>query len=154
MIPCCAKERGCRRTNAQAPPARGMNFALMRTPGGTSDASHDERGVELAKRVINGDWRALARAVTIIENDDPAAAALAKALYPRTGRAHVVGITGPPGAGKSTLVDGLASVIRKQGLTVGIIAVDPSSPYTGGAVLGDRVRMQRHAGDPGVFIRS
>ena len=126
----------------------------MQSPGATADANHEARGLELAKRVINGDWRALARAITLVENDDPAAGALAKALYPHTGHAHVIGITGPPGAGKSTLVDGLASVIRSQGMTVGIIAVDPSSPYTGGAVLGDRVRMQRHAGDSGVFIRS
>jgi LAO/AO transport system kinase len=126
----------------------------MHVPGAATNANQDERGIELAKRVIGGDWRALARAITVVENDEPAAAALAKALYPRTGRAHIIGITGPPGAGKSTLVDGLASVIRAQGLTVGVVAVDPSSPYTGGAVLGDRVRMQRHAGDPGVFIRS
>ncbi|HKW44805.1 MAG TPA: methylmalonyl Co-A mutase-associated GTPase MeaB [Candidatus Eremiobacteraceae bacterium] len=126
----------------------------MHAPGATADSAHDQRGFELAKRVISGDWRALARAITLVENDDPAAAALAKTLYAQTGRAHIVGVTGPPGAGKSTLVDGLASFIRSQGLTVGIVAVDPSSPYTGGAVLGDRVRMQRHAGDPGVFIRS
>jgi GTPase len=126
----------------------------MHAPEVAAESNHDERGLELAKRVLGGDWRALARAITIVENDDPAAAALTKALYPHTGHAHVVGVTGPPGAGKSTLVDGLAAVIRSQGLTVGVVAVDPSSPYTGGAVLGDRVRMQRHAGDPGVFIRS
>ena len=126
----------------------------MQAPETATEAADDRRGSELAKRVIGGDWRALARAMTLVENDDPAAAALAKALYARTGHAHIVGVTGPPGAGKSTLVDGLASVIRSQGLTIGIVAVDPSSPYTGGAVLGDRVRMQRHAGDPGVFIRS
>lgn len=114
----------------------------------------DRQGVELARRVLAGDWRALARAITVIENDQPAASALAAALYSRTGHAHVIGVTGPPGAGKSTLVDALASLIRKDGMTVGVIAVDPTSPFTGGAVLGDRVRMQRHAGDPGVFIRS
>jgi len=114
----------------------------------------DTRGLELADRVLAGDWRALARAITWIENDHPGAAALAAALYPRTGHAHVIGVTGPPGAGKSTLVDVLAALIRKDGMSVGIIAVDPTSPFTGGAVLGDRVRMQRHAGDPGVFIRS
>ena len=114
-----------------------------------SASAAEKRGIELAKRV-----RALARAITVIENDDAAAAALVSALYPRTGRAHVIGVTGPPGSGKSTLVDVLAAVIRKEGLSVGIVAVDPSSPFTGGAVLGDRVRMQRHAGDPGVFIRS
>ena len=117
---------------------------------GTSTAQRAKtRGVELAERVLSGDWRALARAITLIENDDEAAAALVATLYPRTGHAHIIGVTGPPGSGKSTLVDGLAAVIRKSGLTVGIVAVDPSSPFTGGAVLGDRVRMQRHAGDTG-----
>ncbi len=116
--------------------------------------SDDTRGRELAQRVLASDWRALARAITLIENDDPAAATLVSALYSRTGRAHVIGVTGPPGAGKSTLVDALAVLIRKEGMSVGIVAVDPSSPFTGGAVLGDRVRMQQHAGDPGVFIRS
>ncbi|MBV8282459.1 MAG: methylmalonyl Co-A mutase-associated GTPase MeaB [Candidatus Eremiobacteraeota bacterium] len=111
-------------------------------------------GIELAKRVLDGDARALARAITCIENDGPAAASLITTLYPRTGRAQVIGVTGPPGSGKSTLVDCLAAVIRKNGMTVGIVAVDPSSPFTGGAVLGDRVRMQRHSGDAGVFIRS
>jgi len=110
--------------------------------------------VDLAHRVLERDWRALARAITYVENDHPAAAALVAALYPRTGHAHVIGVTGPPGAGKSTLVDALTAVIRKDGMSVGIVAVDPTSPFTGGAVLGDRVRMQRHAGDPGVFIRS
>jgi LAO/AO transport system kinase len=126
----------------------------MQASSSGAGSSPDVRGAGLAKRVLNGDWRALARAITVVENDDPAAAALAAALYPHTGHAHVIGITGPPGAGKSTIVDALASVIRSQGQTVGIIAVDPSSPFTGGAVLGDRVRMQRHSGDPGVFIRS
>jgi LAO/AO transport system kinase len=110
--------------------------------------------VELARKVVNHDWRALAKAITKIENDDRDAAALSAVLYPHTGHAHIVGVTGPPGSGKSTLVDALTAVIRKDGLSVGIIAVDPSSPFTGGAVLGDRVRMQRHAGDNGVFIRS
>ncbi len=118
------------------------------------DAAAVERGRALAKRVLSGDWRSLARAITTIENDDAGADALAAMLYPKTGHAHVIGVTGPPGSGKSTLVDGLVSVIRAQGMTVGVVAVDPSSPFTGGAVLGDRVRMQRHAGDPGVFIRS
>lgn len=116
---------------------------------------HDtQQGVDLARRILNGDWRALARAISLIENDQPAAASLAATLYPRTGHAHIIGITGPPGAGKSTLADALTSIVRSAGLTVGIVAVDPTSPFTGGAVLGDRVRMQRHAGDPGVFIRS
>ncbi|HEX7087450.1 MAG TPA: methylmalonyl Co-A mutase-associated GTPase MeaB [Vicinamibacterales bacterium] len=108
----------------------------------------------LADRVRQGDVRALARAVSIVEDESPHAAALIAALYPQTGRAWTVGITGPPGAGKSTLVDGLVARMRAKGASVGVLAVDPSSPFTGGAVLGDRVRMQRHAGDPGVFIRS
>lgn len=114
----------------------------------------ESRGVELAKRVLAKDSRALARAITLIENDDACAAELVSSLYPHTGRAHIIGVTGPPGSGKSTLVDQLAAVIRRGGSTVGIVAVDPSSPFTGGAVLGDRVRMQRHSGDSGVFIRS
>ncbi len=122
----------------------------------SSNATPDaqKQGAELAERVLAGDWRALARAITYIENDHPSAASLAAALYPRTGHAQVLGVTGPPGAGKSTLVDALTALIRKEGRSVGIVAVDPTSPFTGGAVLGDRVRMQRHAGDPGVFIRS
>jgi LAO/AO transport system kinase len=116
--------------------------------------SGDRSGVDLARRVLDGDARALARAITFIENEHRGAAALIAALYPRTGHAHVVGVTGPPGSGKSTLVDALAALIRAESLTVGIVAVDPTSPFTGGAVLGDRVRMQRHSGDPGVFIRS
>jgi len=110
--------------------------------------------LELARRVVARDWRALARAITKIENGEAGASQLVAALYPHTGHAHVIGVTGPPGSGKSTLVDSLAAVIRKDGRSVGIVAVDPSSPFTGGAVLGDRVRMQRHAGDSGVFIRS
>jgi LAO/AO transport system kinase len=110
--------------------------------------------LDLARRVVAKDWRALAKAITKIENNESDAAALVAALYPHTGHAQVIGVTGPPGSGKSTLVDALASVIRADGRSVGIIAVDPSSPFTGGAVLGDRVRMQRHAGDSGVFIRS
>ncbi|MBC5806694.1 MAG: methylmalonyl Co-A mutase-associated GTPase MeaB [Candidatus Eremiobacter antarcticus] len=120
---------------------------------GTPDDDH-KGARELAERVINGDWRALARAITKMENDSADAPTLAALLYPKTGHGHIIGVTGPPGSGKSTLVDGLTSVIRADGRSVGIIAVDPSSPFTGGAVLGDRVRMQRHAGDSGVFIRS
>ena len=110
--------------------------------------------MELARRIVAHDWRALAKGITMIENGAAGAGPLVAALYPHTGHAHVIGVTGPPGSGKSTLVDALAHVIRKDGRTVGIVAVDPSSPFTGGAVLGDRVRMQRHAGDAGVFIRS
>jgi LAO/AO transport system kinase len=116
--------------------------------------AHKQATLDLARRIVAHDWRALAKGITMIENGAPGAGPLVAALYPHTGHAHVIGVTGPPGSGKSTLVDALAHIIRKDGRTVGIVAVDPSSPFTGGAVLGDRVRMQRHAGDSGVFIRS
>lgn len=108
----------------------------------------------LSDRVLRGELRALSRLLTMLERGDAAAAAAMAALDPHTGRAVTVGITGPPGVGKSTLVDRLAEHLRGQGLTVGILAVDPTSPFTGGALLGDRIRMQRHYLDAGVFIRS
>ena len=108
----------------------------------------------LADRVCAADTRAIARAISIVEDGGRLAADLVATLHPRGGRAYLVGITGAPGAGKSTLVDGVAGELRGAGSRVGILAVDPSSPFSGGAVLGDRVRMQRHAQDPDVFIRS
>jgi len=108
----------------------------------------------LADRVLAGDPRAVARAISLVENEAPSAADLIRRIFPRTGRAYLVGVTGPPGAGKSTLVDRMVAALRGSGRTVGVIAVDPTSPFTGGAILGDRVRMQAHAGDSGVFIRS
>jgi len=108
----------------------------------------------LAERVLAGDARSIARAISLIEDEAPAGAVLIRDIYPRTGRAYLIGVTGPPGAGKSTLVDRLTTELRRGGQTVGIIAVDPTSPFTGGAILGDRVRMGAHYGDEGVFIRS
>ncbi len=108
----------------------------------------------LVDAALAGDRRALARLLTAVENRTPTAESALRRLYPLAGRAHVVGITGPPGSGKSTLVASLTSVAREAGRTVGVIAVDPSSPITGGALLGDRIRMQIHAGDNDVFIRS
>ena len=109
---------------------------------------------ELADRTLRGELRAVSRLLTLLERADPSASPAMEQLDPHTGRAYTVGITGPPGVGKSTLVDRLTEHLRKSGLTVGILAVDPTSPFTGGALLGDRIRMQRHYLDDGVFIRS
>ena len=104
--------------------------------------------------MCSGEARALARAISTVENRAAGWSELLKALFPHTGKARVIGLTGAPGSGKSTLVDQLAKHYRREGQTVGIIAVDPTSPYTGGAILGDRIRMQDHYGDPGIYIRS
>jgi LAO/AO transport system kinase len=108
----------------------------------------------LDKRVLEGDVRAASRLMRLIDDGDAAATPSLQKLFPHTGKAYVIGITGAPGAGKSTLTDKLIAAFRKQGKTVGVLAVDPTSPFTGGAILGDRIRMQDHAVDPGVFIRS
>jgi LAO/AO transport system kinase len=107
-----------------------------------------------AEQIRAGDIRAVSRAITAIEDHDAQAEDLLQRIFPDTGKAFVIGVTGAPGTGKSTLVDRLAARYRSQGKHVGIIAVDPTSPYTGGAILGDRIRMQGHASDPGIFIRS
>ncbi len=106
------------------------------------------------KDILRGDIRSVARAIRAVEDDWPGSRALLTRLFPHAGRALTLGITGPPGAGKSTLVDRLTTQFRKAGKTVGVVAVDPTSPFTGGAILGDRIRMQNHATDDGVFIRS
>ena len=109
---------------------------------------------ELIERMRRGDKRATARLITLVENDEEKAREIISKIFPYTGRAKIVGITGPPGAGKSTLLDKLIKVAREEDKVVGVIAIDPTSPFTGGALLGDRIRMQRHSTDPGVFIRS
>jgi LAO/AO transport system kinase len=120
----------------------------------TAPAGEDTELDGLVDRMLAGERRALARLITRVENREAGVAEIMRRIHPRTGHAHTVGITGPPGAGKSTLVDRLTAALRKAGETVGVIAVDPTSPFTGGAVLGDRIRMQEHTLDPGVFIRS
>ena len=109
---------------------------------------------ELVAEVLQGSVRAMAKLITLVENEDSRALHLMGAIYPSTGNAYVLGITGSPGTGKSTLTDKITTILREREQTVGVIAVDPSSPFTGGALLGDRIRMQRSAGDAEVFIRS
>ena len=108
----------------------------------------------LLEKALGGDIRSIARIISLIENDNPEKDVLLKRIYPMTGKAIVLGITGSPGAGKSTLTDKVIEHFRRQEKKVGVIAVDPSSPFSGGAILADRIRMQRHTGDPGVYIRS
>ena len=108
----------------------------------------------LAERLVAGDKRALARAITLIENDDPAGWELVREVFPRTGKARIVGLTGPPGVGKSTLIGALTAEMRKADRQVAVLSIDPSSPFTRGALLGDRIRLSDHFLDSGVFIRS
>ncbi len=115
---------------------------------------YTRRAMDIATRLLEGDIRALARAIRLVEDRDPSAEEILRDVRGRAGAAHVVGVTGPPGSGKSTVCDQLIERWRTAGHRVGVIAVDPSSPFTGGAILGDRVRMQRHTGDDGVYIRS
>ena len=110
--------------------------------------------LELVPRLLAGDHRALSRIISLLERGDPAAAQVMREIDPHTGRGYSIGITGPPGAGKSTIADRLIELLRQRDVTVGVVAVDPTSPFGGGAILGDRIRMQRHYLDPGVFIRS
>jgi LAO/AO transport system kinase len=110
--------------------------------------------LDRAKKILGGDLRTVARLIRDIDDGLPEARQVLKDLYPHTGRAYVIGITGSPGVGKSTLVDRMIQYLRHQGKTVGVLAVDPTSPFSGGAILGDRIRMQRHSTDEGVFIRS
>lgn len=123
--------------------------SVTKTVGGFKGAR-----MSLAERILQGDTRAASRLMRDIDDEVESAINELKVLYSMTGRAHIFGITGPPGVGKSTLVDKMVEVFRKQSKTVGVIAVDPSSPFSGGAILGDRIRMQRHSTDEGVFIRS
>jgi len=137
---------------SRAPPFSGALF-----PRGTRWSTLSGLNSNIStwiEQVRSGDARALARAISMVENRAPGWSDLLKALFPHSGKARVIGLTGPPGAGKSTLVDHLARFYRKDNRTVGIVAVDPTSPYTGGAILGDRIRMQEHFADPGIYIRS
>lgn len=118
------------------------------------NATQPDSAVELASKVIAGDRRAIARAITAVENDLPDGGEFLKTVHAHLGRARIIGITGPPGSGKSTLVNALVSALRQQDKKVAVIAVDPSSPISGGAVLGDRIRMGEHSGDKNVFVRS
>ncbi|MFY9488876.1 MAG: methylmalonyl Co-A mutase-associated GTPase MeaB [Solirubrobacterales bacterium] len=123
----------------------------------TTDAKRpaaDASASELAKRLITGDKRALARAITLVENEDPIGWELVREVFPHTGNAKVVGFTGPPGVGKSTLIGALITALRARDETIAALSIDPSSPFTQGALLGDRIRLTEHFLDPGVFIRS
>src|ERR1044072_6353224 len=119
------------------------------------DAAQDQpKSASLAERLVAGDKRALARAIKLIESDAPAGWELVREVYPRTGRARITGFTGPPGVGKSTLIGALTETLRESERAVAVDSIDPSSPFTRGALLGDRIRLADHFLDPGVFIRS
>ena len=139
--------------------------AMKRSSGGAASAHPNLQMTSLetilrapcripAERLLNGDKRALARGISLVEDDDPAGWELVKAVYPHTGKAAVVGFTGPPGAGKSTLIGALIRDQRELDRDVAVLSIDPSSPFRGGALLGDRIRLTEHFLDPGVFIRS
>ena len=128
------------------PPVASVGWAPVGPPGRTA--------ADLTERLLAGDKRALARAITLVENDDPEGWALVREVYPHTGRAAVVGFTGPPGVGKSTLIGALTTHARKAHRDVAVLSIDPSSPFTKGALLGDRIRLSEHFLDSGVFIRS
>src|SRR5947209_6747927 len=163
--PPCSGGGGGRRPAA---PSLGADRAIPSAVGSMSARSYGGRSAltlrrvtrlptgaaELAERLLRGDKRALARAISLVENDDPEGWALVREVYPRTGHASVIGFTGPPGAGKSTLLSALTKLEREREKTVAVLSIDPSSPFTHGALLGDRIRLTDHFLDPGVFIRS
>src|SRR5918998_5273800 len=127
-------------------PDAAVPFAAVPAPGRTA--------ADLAERLLAGDKRALARAISLVENDDPEGWALVREVYPHTGRAAIVGFTGPPGVGKSTLIGAITKHARQADREVAVLSIDPSSPFTRGALLGDRIRLTEHFLDAGVFIRS
>ena len=157
-----AKKRSVRITAARTLVAATSSPRLRRDGRGrrnrrTEQAPQQRRGsadASLAARLVDGDKRALARAISLVENRDPAGDELVAELFPRTGEARIVGLTGPPGVGKSTLIGAIVEKLREADREVGVLSIDPSSPFTQGAVLGDRIRLSEHFLDPGVFIRS